>query len=71
MKITGIVKKLNGSLDNEQKEMLYKVAAECRNLGATTRQLAPIYSIILIDFNRKPSEAVITEFAKKLIEGGS
>ena len=58
MNIVDTVVKLHRSLNDEQNNMLFQVADECKKLGATSKQLAPLYASITIGSGRKPSNAL-------------
>lgn len=40
--------KLNAFLNDEHKEYLWLLAKECERLGATTKQIAPIYAALFL-----------------------
>ena len=56
------VKYLQKTLSGKQKDMVLMLAEEAKNLGATSHQLAPFYSLMFV----RPSVKEATRIWKKL-----
>lgn len=66
--ITDVAKRAMESLSKKQKSDLILLVDECVELGATIKQLAPLYAVCLINPNPKLTKQE-KEYANKLAKG--
>ena len=76
MELTDRLKKLNKKLSRRDWKTLLIIYDECKKLGATSEQLAPLGALIFIDWSWKPNaktiEAIIdTELERNLTKYNS